>query len=99
MRKSRRDRVEATATRSPGERIGAERAAQEMRLPIISAHRGECGVRDLSAGERYRRAIVLGVDFVEFDVRRTLDGVLVCYHDERTPAGRRVNATTCSDLQ
>jgi glycerophosphoryl diester phosphodiesterase len=56
--------------------------------PLISAHRGSCGVPGLPAAERYRRAIELGVDYVEVDVRRTLDGLYVNYHDHVTPGGR-----------
>ena len=56
--------------------------------PLISAHRGSCGVPGLPAAERYRRAIELGVDYVELDVRRTLDGLYVNYHDHVTPSGR-----------
>ena len=56
--------------------------------PLICAHRGSCGVPGLPAAERYRRAIELGVDYVELDVRRTLDGLYVNYHDHVTPSGR-----------
>ena len=55
---------------------------------LISAHRGSCGVTGLPAAERYDRAIALGVDYVELDVRRTADGVYVNYHDDATPSGR-----------
>lgn len=58
--------------------------------PLISAHRGGLGADGLPAAERYRQAIALGVDFVEFDVRRTRDGVTVICHDERTLSGRAV---------
>jgi glycerophosphoryl diester phosphodiesterase len=57
-------------------------------MPLISAHRGSCGVPGLPAAERYDRAIRLGVDFIELDVRRTLDGRYVNYHDHVTPGGR-----------
>ncbi|HEY1456086.1 MAG TPA: glycerophosphodiester phosphodiesterase [Candidatus Dormibacteraeota bacterium] len=59
-------------------------------MPLISAHRGGCGVDGLAARERYRRAIELGVDFVEFDVRRSLDEVMVVCHDPCTASGRAV---------
>jgi len=59
-------------------------------VPLISAHRGGCGVEGLGAAERYRRAIALGVDYVEFDVRRSLDGVMVVSHDPRTVSGRAI---------
>lgn len=50
------------------------------------------------AVERYRRAIELGVDFVEFDVRRTRDGATVIFHDDRTPSGREVRALLHREL-
>jgi glycerophosphoryl diester phosphodiesterase len=55
--------------------------------PLIDAHGGECGIPGLPAGERYRRAIALGVDFVEVDIRRSTDGEFFTYHDDRTPSG------------
>ncbi|HMJ39260.1 MAG TPA: glycerophosphodiester phosphodiesterase family protein, partial [Verrucomicrobiae bacterium] len=44
----------------------------------------------VSAADRYRHAIALGVDYVEFDVRRTKDGMTVIFHDDRTASGRAV---------
>jgi glycerophosphoryl diester phosphodiesterase len=67
--------------------------------PLISAHRGECGTAGLPAAERYQRAIGLGVDFVELDVRRTRDGVLVNAHDPDTPSGRPIRSLTNGELQ
>lgn len=58
--------------------------------PLIDAHGGECGIPDLPAGERYRRAIAMGVDFVEVDIRRSTDGEFFTYHDDRTPSGLAV---------
>ncbi|HEX9098756.1 MAG TPA: glycerophosphodiester phosphodiesterase [Candidatus Dormibacteraeota bacterium] len=66
---------------------------------LIDAHRGECGVTGLPAAERYSRAISLGVDYVEIDVRRTADGVRVNYHDERTSSGRAVSELTYAALK
>ncbi len=73
--------------------------ASPRRNPLISAHRGECGVAGLPAAERYRRAIALGVDFIEFDVRKTADAVLMCYHDDRTPAGKAVSEASYEELR
>jgi len=67
--------------------------------PLISAHRGSCGVPGLPAAERYDRAIRLGVDYVELDVRRTADGLLVNYHDDLTPSGRPTGSLTYVDLK
>jgi glycerophosphoryl diester phosphodiesterase len=67
--------------------------------PLVSAHRGSCGVPGLPAAERYRRAIELGVDYVELDVRRTLDGLYVNYHDHVTPGGRATAGLTYAALK
>lgn len=67
--------------------------------PLICAHRGQCGVAGLPAAERYGRAIELGVDYVELDVRRTADGVHVNYHDELTPTGRPTASLGYADLK
>jgi glycerophosphoryl diester phosphodiesterase len=61
-----------------------------MMRPLIDAHGGECGIADLPADERYRRAIALGVDFVEVDIRRSTDGEYFSYHDDHTPSGLAV---------
>jgi glycerophosphoryl diester phosphodiesterase len=68
-------------------------------MVLISAHRGSCGVAGLPAAERYDRAIRLGVDFVELDVRRTSDARYVNYHDHVTPSGRPIARATFSDLK
>jgi glycerophosphoryl diester phosphodiesterase len=49
----------------------------------VSAHRG--GAETAAAGTllAYQDALAAGVDYIEFDVRRTADGALVVYHDKR----------------
>jgi len=66
---------------------------------LIDAHRGECGIPGLPAADRYSRAISLGVNYVEIDVRRSADGVYVNYHDERTPSGRGVRELSYAALK
>ena len=56
--------------------------------PLIVGHRGMSGRAENSL-EAFAAAIALGVDAVEFDVRRTLDGQLVAWHDDRLPSGSR----------
>ena len=58
----------------------------------ISAHKG--GSDDAISGhaaavtyETYKNAIGSGAEYVEFDIRRTRDNVLVVYHDEHAGAG------------
>ena len=67
--------------------------------PLICAHRGSCGIAGLPAAERYDRAITLGVDYVELDVRRTVDGVFVNYHDDITPSRRPASNLAYADLK
>lgn len=65
---------------------------------LISAHRGGEVVDGETAKERYRRAIGLGVDFVEFDVRKTGDGVCVICHDDCTASGRPIREFAYGEL-
>lgn len=67
-------------------------------VTLVSAHRGGSVVPGESAAARYRRAIRLGVDYIEFDVRRTLDGVMVGCHDPYTAGGRPIAKFAYSDL-
>jgi glycerophosphoryl diester phosphodiesterase len=67
--------------------------------PLIDAHRGSCGIPHLPAGERYRRAIALGVDFVEVDIRRSADGEFFSHHDDFTPSGLALRGLTCRALE
>jgi glycerophosphoryl diester phosphodiesterase len=68
-------------------------------MTLISAHRGNCGIDGLPAVERYRRAIVLGVDYVEIDARRTTDGTYITYHDDLTPSGRDIRELSYAELK
>jgi glycerophosphoryl diester phosphodiesterase len=61
--------------------------------PLIVGHRGMSGPAENSL-EAFAAAIALGVDAVEFDVRRTIDGQLVAWHDERLPSGEPVSSVT-----
>ena len=64
--------------------------------PSVLAHRGASEVSPEHTLAAYRRALELGVDGFECDVRLTSDGHLVCVHDrriERTSNGRGVLST------
>jgi glycerophosphoryl diester phosphodiesterase len=56
-------------------------------------------VPGLPAAERYDRAIGLGVDYVELDVRSTADRILINYHDDLTPSGRPADRLAYADLK
>lgn len=59
-----------------------------MRQVLRIGHRGAAGHAPENTLAAIQKGIVLGVDFVELDVRRTADDVLVALHD------RTVNRTT-----
>ncbi len=48
--------------------------------------------------EAFERAIALGVDGIDFDVRRTADDVLVVHHDVHLDDGRRLRNVHSDDL-
>lgn len=48
----------------------------------VVAHRGDSAHHPENTLAAFEAAVRLGVPMVEFDVRATLDGVLVCAHDE-----------------
>ena len=62
--------------------------AQPPARPLVIAHRGASAVRPENTVEAFRHARRLGADWVELDVRRTLDGTLVVHHDAVLPDGR-----------
>lgn len=51
------------------------------RATKIAAHRGGAQIWPENSRLAFRNAIGLDVDFIEFDVHRTRDGVLVVHHD------------------
>ncbi|TCC43658.1 glycerophosphodiester phosphodiesterase [Kribbella sindirgiensis] len=66
------------------------------KLPRVVAHRGASDVNPEHTLAAYQRAIDVGADGLECDVRLTADGHLVCVHDrriERTSNGRGVLST------
>jgi glycerophosphoryl diester phosphodiesterase len=66
-------------------------------------HRGAAGHAAENTLAAIQKGIALGVDFVEIDVRRTGDGVLVALHDEtvnRTTDGKgRVDRLSLQDVK
>jgi glycerophosphoryl diester phosphodiesterase len=68
-------------------------------MPRIFAHRGASGLTGEDNTLRsFARAIELGCDGVEFDVRRSADGKLVCFHDPDVN-GRPVGDMTLAELR
>ncbi|MBI3638248.1 glycerophosphodiester phosphodiesterase [Candidatus Wolfebacteria bacterium] len=53
-----------------------------MRRKLIIAHRGASKYAPENTIEAFQKAIDMGADMIELDVRKTRDGVLVVHHDE-----------------
>lgn len=70
-------------------RRGAQARLRPARVRI-SAHRGGCGERPATI-EAFVAASTSGADLVEFDVRRTRDGILVARHDPDLPSGAAIS--------
>lgn len=71
---------------------------------MVSAHRGaarQSGSRD-NSWESLLAAVLLPVDFVEFDLHRTADGEFVLHHGGRVLGldgrRRRIRTSTCAEL-
>lgn len=61
--------------------------ARKVGLPYVAimAHRGLSELAPEESDPAYRLALEMGADYLEADIQRTADGVLVCIHDD-TPA-------------
>jgi glycerophosphoryl diester phosphodiesterase len=66
--------------------------------PLVVAHRGAWDEAPQNSLEAVRRAVALGCDAVEIDVRRTADGRLVIVHDARL-GWRTVHGLTHREVQ
>lgn len=67
-------------------------------MTLVVAHRGASGGVRQNTAEAFRSARRLGADWVELDVRRTVDDVLVAHHDAHLPDGRLIAHTPLDDL-
>jgi len=65
---------------------------------LIIAHRGATSPARENTLEAFQKAIDLGADMIEFDVRRTKDGRYVIHHDPGL-SGRRLNDMTLQDAR
>jgi glycerophosphoryl diester phosphodiesterase len=54
----------------------------DIKEKLIIAHRGAPSYAKENTIESFEKAMTLGADVIEFDVRRTKDHVLIAYHDE-----------------
>jgi glycerophosphoryl diester phosphodiesterase len=55
----------------------------DINKKLIIAHRGAPGYARENTIKSFEKAVALGADMIEFDVRRTKDNVLIVFHDER----------------
>ena len=67
-------------------------------MTLVIAHRGAPGATRQNTTDAFRRAADLGADWVEIDVRRTVDDVLVVHHDAHLPDGRLVARTSLNEM-
>jgi glycerophosphoryl diester phosphodiesterase len=65
---------------------------------LIIAHRGAPGYAKENTIESFEKAVALGADMIEFDVRRTKDNVLIVYHDGLIQ-GKPVNDLTYEEIK
>jgi len=74
-------------------------ASQTFR-PLVIAHRGGAGIAPENTLFAFKRSVELGVDILELDIRSTVDGELVVFHDatvNRTTDGTGVVAAMTFD--
>lgn len=64
----------------------------------IIAHRGASGLTEFdNSFESFRKAVEIGADMIEFDVRRTKDDELVAFHDSEIE-GKAISDLTYEEL-
>lgn len=75
--------VDRIPSESPVQREERHRIIAERRKgPAIIVHRGASAIAPENTLEAYAGAMDYGADGCEIDLRRTLDGVIVLYHDD-----------------
>ena len=70
----------------------------ESARPLVIAHRGDSANHPENTVASYRSALEQGADWVELDVRRTADDVLVAHHDAHLADGRLIRDSAAGDL-
>lgn len=60
---------------------------------LVIGHRGGVTVYPENTLDAFQHAIDTGVTMIEFDLRQTADGEIICYHDHHIPAGEISNLT------
>lgn len=75
-------------------RAGAQTPAEARQLVV--GHRGASGHAPEHTIAAYDMALEMGADYVEQDIALTLDGVLVCLHDDSLDRTARGDPANCS---
>lgn len=68
------------------------------RKPVVIAHRGASATAPEHTVSAYDRGIAAGADYLELDVQRTKDGVLVVVHDLTLNRTARGSSADCTGL-
>ena len=67
-------------------------------MTLVIAHRGASSARQQNTLDAFRLAVEMGTDFIELDVRRSRDDVLIIHHDAHLPDGRFIVEHDYDDL-
>src|SRR4051794_26170296 len=74
------------------------RTERDLRHVLVIAHRGASAQHPENTLAAFEGAAALGADWVELDVRRTRDEVLVVHHDPRLADGRTIVELAAAEL-
>ena len=69
-----------------------------MGLTRVIAHRGASAAERENTVAAFARAVAMGADGIELDVRRTADGQPAIHHDPDLPDGRPIASLLAADL-
>lgn len=67
-------------------------------MTLVIAHRGASAAAQENTLDAFRLAVQMGADFIELDVRRSRDDVLIIHHDAHLPDGRFIVEHDYDDL-
>ncbi|MEM7285407.1 MAG: glycerophosphodiester phosphodiesterase [Actinomycetota bacterium] len=67
-------------------------------MTLVIAHRGASAAVQQNTLDAFRLAVEMGTDFIELDVRRSRDDVLIIHHDAHLPDGRFIVEHDYDDL-
>jgi glycerophosphoryl diester phosphodiesterase len=68
-----------------------------MRQKLVLAHRGASNLAHENTLEAFKKAVEIGAEIIELDVRKTLDGVLAVIHDPDI-GGKKISDTKFEEL-